>query len=278
MRHLTFLLMLFCPALLAQKIQIEGTLHDTAGKPLPSATVLLLTPEDSTLVTFAPSDSDGKFILKNVPARPYLLRVTYVGKRTVTRTIEAENQELLDIGVIVLAEEIKELNEVTIEGKAAPVVIKNDTIEFNASSFSTRENAMAEDLLRKLPGVEVDNDGTIRAQGKEVQRITVDGKNFFGTDPKVATRNLPADAVSKVQVFDKKSDQAAFTGIDDGQREKTINLELKEEKRKGAFGQISAGAGSEDRYQAKASINKFRKGNQLSFLGMANNVNEQASV
>src|SRR6185369_16332521 len=136
-------------------------------------------------------------------------------------------------------------------------------------------NASVEDLLKKLPGVEVDTDGTVRAQGEQVQRVMVDGREFFGRDPKLATRNLPADAVEKVQVFDKKSDQSVFTGIEDGQREKTINLELKEEKRNGAFGNIMGGAGTNDRFQGKASINRFSKGKQLSFLGMGNNVNEQ---
>jgi outer membrane receptor protein involved in Fe transport len=126
-----------------------------------------------------------------------------------------------------------------------------------------------------MPGMEVETDGTVRAQGEQVQRVTVDGREFFGRDPKLATRNLPADAVEKVQVFDRKSDQAQFTGIDDGQREKTINLELKEEKRKGAFGNLMGGYGSDDRFQATASVNKFSKGKQLSFLGMGNNINEQ---
>jgi hypothetical protein len=120
-------------------------------------------------------------------------------------------------------------------GEKAPVTVKRDTIEFNAGSFKTNANATVEDLLKKLPGVEVETDGTVRAQGEEVQRVTVDGREFFGRDPKLATRNLPADAIDKVQVFNKKSDQAVFTGIDDGQSEKTINLELKEEKRNGAF-------------------------------------------
>src|SRR5205085_275873 len=112
-------------------------------------------------------------------------------------------------------------------------------------------------------------------KGEQVQRVTVDGKEFFGRDPKLATRNLPADAVDKVQVFDRKSEQSQFTGIDDGQREKTINLELKEEKRNGAFGTMMAGYGTNDRYTGKANINRFSKGKQLSFLGMGNNVNEQ---
>jgi hypothetical protein len=273
---LLFLAFLFCHVSWSQKISIEGTLTDSVSTPLPSATVLLLLPKDSSLVTFAPSDGEGKFIFRNVVRQAYLLKVSYVGFSTYMEKIEPDQgMDLIQLGRMVLHEQTAQLSEVTINGEKIPVVIKKDTIEFNAGSFKTKQNAMVEDLLKKLPGVEVDNDGTIRAQGKEVQRVTVDGKNFFGTDPKLATRNLPADAVSKVQVFDKKSDQAAFTGIDDGQKEKTINLELKEEKRKGAFGQITAGAGDDSRYLGKASINKFQKTKQLSLLGLANNINEQ---
>jgi hypothetical protein len=172
----------------------------------------------------------------------------------------------------------RELDEVVIQAERPPVVVKKDTIEFNASSFKTQQNAMVEDLLKKLPGVEVDQDGNIDAQGERVQRVTVDGREFFGRDPKIATRNLPADAVDKVQIFDKKSDQALFTGIDDGQKEKTVNLELKEEKIKGAFGTITGGFGTDDRFSAKASVNKFGKTRQVSVLGMANNVNERSRL
>ena len=154
--------------------------------------------------------------------------------------------------------------------------MKRDTIEFNATAFKTNKNANVEELLKKLPGVEVDHEGNVTAQGEQVKRVTVDGKDFFGgRDPKLATRNLPADAVDKVQVLDRKSDQAIFSGVDDGQREKAINLELKEEKRHGAFGNVLGGYGTDNRYQAKANINRFDKGKQLSFLGMANNINER---
>jgi hypothetical protein len=263
-------------ALNAQRFSIEGVLNDSTGAPLSSATVLVLHPKDSSLVNFSASDVNGRFIIGNLNFQKLLLKITFVGYAVYSRIVEPQlGTDKVDVGVITLVEQSRQLNEITVTSEAAPVVLKKDTVEFNAGSFKTKENAMVEDLLKKLPGVEVDNDGTIRAQGKEVERVTVDGKNFFGTDPKLATRNLPADAVSKVQVFDKKSDQSAFTGIDDGQKQKTINLELKEEKRKGAFGQISAGIGEDWKYNGKASINKFRKGKQLSFLGMGNNVNEQ---
>ncbi len=271
-----FVLSFFVISAVGQKVTVRGVLLDSAGNALPSATVLLLSAKDSSLVNFAPSDATGAFELKNVQRTAYLLKVSYVGFRTLVRKLNLENSgSLLDLGKLTMETRVNELNEVTVTAERAPVVIKKDTIEFDAGSFKTKENAVVEDLLKKLPGVEVDNDGTIRAQGEQVRRVTVDGKSFFGSDPRLATRNLPADAISKVQVYDKKSDQATFTGIEDGQREKTINLELKEEKRKGAFGSVMAGAGSEERFEAKASINRFRKGNQLSFLGLANNVNQQ---
>lgn len=272
-----FLLLLSLPVVAhAQKITVRGLLKDSVNAPLPSATVLLLNAKDSALVNFAASTTDGSFEIRNVSKQQYLLKVTYVGYKPHMQRLDLTNTSGdFNVGAIVLEGVTNELDEVMITAERAPVTIKKDTIEFNAGSFKTQENALVEDLLKRLPGVEVDNDGTIRAQGQEVRRVTIDGKTFFGTDPKIATRNLPADAIDKVQIFDKKSDQAVFTGIDDGQREKTINLELKEEKRKGAFGSLMAGVGDQDRFQAKANINRFQKQRQISFLGMANNVNQQ---
>lgn len=276
MQKLVFILLFLSHATLAQKVLMRGVLQDTTLAPLPSATILLLSVKDSTLVNFSSTDKSGNFEIRNVARGNYLFKVSYVGFQTYTRIVDLNHtEEIFEMGSVQLLVETRTLNEVTITSEKAPVVIKRDTIEFNASSFKTKENALVEDLLKKLPGIEVDNDGTIRSQGEQVKRVTVDGKNFFGTDPKVATRNLPADAISKVQVFDKKSDQAAFTGIDDGQKEKTINLELKEEKRKGFFGNIAAGAGPDGRYMGRANINRFRKESQFSVLGMANNINEQ---
>lgn len=274
--YLVFSFTLLSFVVAGQKYIITGQVVDTLSNPLPSATVMLLSAQDSSLVSFAVSDGKGVFEMKNVNKGNYQVKITFVGLTPFVRNITTPaNGFIVDVGKLKLEPLSKELDEVVIEGEKTPVTVKRDTIEFNASSFKTKTNANVEDLLKKLPGVEVDTDGTVKAQGEEVQRVTVDGREFFGRDPKLATRNLPADAIEKVQVFDKKSDQAVFTGIEDGQREKTINLELKEEKRNGAFGNVMAGAGSSDRFQAKASINKFSKGKQLSFLGMGNNINEQ---
>lgn len=264
-------------ALYAQKITVKGKLTDSSGSPLPMATILFLNPKDSTLVNFGSTDKEGLFEVKNLNRAEYLFKVTYISQAPLFVKISPKPDDLvIDLGVQKMEPASTMLGEVEIKGERAPVTIKKDTIEFNAGSFKTQPNAVVEDLLKKMPGMEVDNDGTIRAQGETVQRVTVDGKEFFGRDPKLATRNLPADAVDKVQVFDKKSDQAAFTGIDDGQREKTINLELKEEKRNGMFGNVTAGYGTpNDRFTGRLSLNRFSKGQQFSIVGTANNVNEQ---
>ncbi|TAE35760.1 MAG: TonB-dependent receptor [Runella slithyformis] len=256
----------------AQKITFKGSVRDTANLPLEGATVMLMDPKDSSLVTFGRSQSGGNFELKNLDRQSYILKITFVGLRPYSQLIQPTDGDLGEIKMQAIA---KDLNEVVIRGERSPVTIKADTIEYNADSFKVQPNSVVEDLLKRLPGVEVARDGTVKAQGQEIRRVTVDGKEFFGRDPKLATKNLPADAVDKVQVFDRKSDQAQFTGIDDGQREKSINLTLKEDKKKGAFGSVNAGAGPDNRYSTRASINRFSKTKQLSFLGMGNNVNQQ---
>lgn len=279
MKNLYFLFVLFLIAghtSIAQKLSIEGHVSDTTGAALTGATVMLLNIADSSLVNFGVTDKKGTFELKNVQPASYWLKVTFVGYKTYTQRVDPPSTgTAVHAGQIKMKESRSKLDEVVVEEKI-PVVMKKDTIEYNAAAFKTIKNATVEDLLKKLPGVEVDNDGNITAQGETVKRVTVDGKEFFGgSDPKIATKNLPADAIKKVQVHDRKSDQAIFSGIDDGQREKSINLELKPEKRNGLFGNVAAGYGTDDRYQAKTNINKFRKGSQFSLLGMANNTNEQ---
>jgi outer membrane receptor protein involved in Fe transport len=276
MKKLYILFVLVSHLAIGQKIAISGRVADTTGTVLPGATVMLLNIADSSLVNFGLTNPQGAFEIKGVSNSAYFLKVTFVGYKTYSQTLQpSPGGAPIQVGLLKLRPAMTRLDEVVVEEKI-PVVIKKDTIEFNAAAFKTKPNANVEELLKKLPGVEVDNDGNITAQGESVSRIMVDGKDFFGgKDPKLATRNLPADAINKVQVLDKKSDQAAFTGVDDGQREKTINLELKEEKRNAAFGNMSAGYGTDDRYQVKANINKFAKGKQFSVVGMTNNINEQ---
>lgn len=275
-KNLWWGLVLLTQAALGQRSQIKGQLTDSTHT-LPGATVLLLTQKDSSLVQFAASNVQGFFQLKNIPKGDFIFKITYVGYATYIKkiSIHPEISTEIDLGKIKLTPQSKLLSEVVVKSEKDPVTIKRDTIEFNASSFKTKANANVEDLLKKMPSIEVGNDGTITAQGEQVQQVLVDGKEFFGQDPTLATRNLPANAVDKVQVYNKKSDQTVFSGVDDGQRTKTINLSLKEEKRHAYFGNDMGGAGTNNRFQAKASINRFDHGNQLSFLGMGNNVNQQ---
>jgi hypothetical protein len=277
MKYLALFIVLFSGSFIsAQSFTITGQIHDSLSQPLSFATVIILNPGDSSLVDFTTTNSSGSFEIKNVKSRTYLLRISFVGYQTYFETIQSPSSgNILDLGSILLSVQNESLGAVTVTADRAPVVVKEDTIDFNASSFKTNPNANVEDLLKKMPGIQVKFDGKIIAQGQEVKKIEIEGKPFFGNDPSLATRNLPANAVDRVQVYDKKSEQATFTGIDDGEKQKTINLKLKNDKQKSLFGNITGGAGTNERLKGKLSINRFKSGNQLSLLGMAGNTNEQ---
>lgn len=268
---------LFSGNLSSQNIgKLTGVVSDSTGGALSSATVMLLKKTDSTLVEFALSENDGRFTFEKISVGDFLLNITYLGYTSYYKTVSfSASNPSLDLGKVSLASQSTLLNEITVEGERNPMTIKKDTVEYNSAAFQVQPNANVEELLKKLPGVQVDRSGNVQAQGETVNRILVDGKEFFGRDPKMATKNLPASAIDKIQVFDKKSDQAEFTGVDDGQREKTINLTLKEDSRKGSFGNVNGGVGSEGRFQGKASLNKFGSKEKISFIGMANNINNQ---
>lgn len=216
---------------------VQGILLDTAaGKGIAHATVTVMKQRDSSLVSFTMTDAQGKFTLSGLAAGSYRLLLTHVNyhNRSVPFTVVSQ-QSSLALGNIILHDKSKLLEEVVVTPEDAPVTLLGDTIQYNAGSFKTLPNASVEDLLKKLPGMRVDKDGTVKAQGEKVQKVLVDGKDFFGTDPKIATRNLPAGMIDKVQVYDRLSDQAQLTGFDDGNSQKTINLTLKKDKKKGAF-------------------------------------------
>ena len=258
-------------------VRIMGQLVDSVSQEeLVSASVLLLQPADSVMTAFSISNSQGEFALRRVKPGNYLFQVTYVGYKSISRQLSVDNSSNeLDMGLVVMQPLTEMLEQATIVDQRIPVRIKKDTIIYNADAFKTQPNDVVEDLLKKMPGIEVDQDGTITAEGEEVEQVLVDGKEFFGRDPKIATKNLPARAIKEVQVFDKKSEAAQFTGIDDGIRSKTINLKLKEDFKKGIFGNITGGYGTEERYRADFNLNSFNKTNQLSALGQLNNINEQ---
>ena len=259
-----------------RNVSIGGQVLDSLECPMISATVVLLQAADSVISSFSITDAQGQFEMKRVNPGDYVLQISYVGYQSYSDSLLVDGEiEKIDIGAINMKTLTSALDEVVVNADRIPMMIKKDTIVYNADAFKTQPNDRVEDLLRKLPGMEVEADGTIKAQGEEVRQVLVDGKEFFGRDPQIATKNLPAAAVQNVEVFDKKSEMAEFTGIDDGQEEKAINLELKEEHKKGVFGSLSAGYGTEDRFRGNANINKFTKTQQISLIGVANNVNEQ---
>ena len=271
------LLLLLCLTAHAQnsgRFSIKGTVVDSTGAVLPGATIMLLLPKDSSLVNFGRTDEKGVLEFKNIKRIPHLLKISYVGYLPYEQEIVPTDDPVFDAGNIQLKILNQDLFEVVIKTARAPLSIRGDTVEYNASSFKVPPGSTVEDLLRKLPGMQVEQDGTIRAQGQEVQRVTVDGKRFFGGDTKMATKNLPAEAISKVQVFNGKTEQARLTGVEDGKQEKTLNLELKESHKKGGFGKATVGGGTKDRVEAKVNYNRFNDKQQFAVVGLANNTNQ----
>lgn len=273
---LTIAILGFATGLQAQKYTITGRVTDDAGEAIIGGSVMLLQAKDSILQSFAITGADGSFKFEGVPVGDFVFKSIYLKHNTFVTTLKVEgNEPQIVMPQVKMVPEASKLADVQITEEADPIRMKGDTIEYDAKSFKTQQGDNVENLLRKLPGVEVDSDGNIKAQGKSVVRVLVDGKDFFGDDPKVASKNLPAEAINKVQVFDKKSEMADFTGVDDGTRDRTINLTLKEEYKKGYFGNVSAGYGTKNRYEGKASLNRFADKSQLSFIGQANNTNQQ---
>lgn len=255
---------------------LKGKLLDSLNKqPLSLATVTVFKAADTAIITYRLSSPEGDFRIPNLPlGTPCRVVVSFSGYSIYRHEFTpTSDTPVVDLGSIYLVPDAKSLDEVLVVSERPPIVIKKDTIEFNASAFKTLPNALVEDLLKKLPGVQVDADGNITVNGKPVNRILVDGKSFFGDDPKMATRNLPANAIDKVQVADDK-DEMLRNGDDNiNNVGKVINITLKKGVKKGWFGKIYAGAGTESRYEAGGIANIYRDTLQLSVLGYLNNLN-----
>ena len=262
--------------LAAHDAVINGVLVDSQDTTeLFGATVkLLMANKDSTMVKGTATDGNGVFNIKGVKAGKYLLRFSYLGYNDVIKhvTVGQDGRDV-NIGVVKMDPNTIMLKETVVVGVKSPIVVKEDTIEFNADTYKTQANAVVEDLLKRLPGVEVGSDGKITANGKEVKKILIDGKEFFSDDPTVASKNIPAEMINKLQVIDRKSDLARLTGVDDGDDETVINLTVKKGMNNGWFGTVNAGYGTDDRYAGNVMINHFRDGNQFTILGGGNNVN-----
>ena len=266
------LLLLFSVPVLAQSSHISGTVADTVEKkPLVNASILLLRPADSILIRHVRSDASGGFHLARLAGGHYLILVTYPGYADYVDTVEVDSAATVRLPAIPMVLKSKLLQEVVVRGSKGAMRIKGDTTEFTADSFHVHQGATVEDLLKRLPGIQVDRNGKITAEGETVKKVLVDGEEFFGDDPTLVTQNLRADMVDKVQVYDKKSDQANFTGIDDGVRDKTINLKLKDSKKNGYFGRVTASAGTAGYYDEELMANYFRKKEKLAAYGILSN-------
>ncbi|MGJ1195416.1 outer membrane beta-barrel protein [Sphingobacterium spiritivorum] len=260
--------LMFSQPVFAQK-KLSGVVQDEKDKlKLENATVMLLTAQDSILVDFTRSDKDGKFTLNLPDTGSYLVISSYPKYGDFYSPIDAKNNYANFS--IALSTKAQLLEEAIVIGRI-PIVVKGDTTEYDAGSFKVEKNAKVEDLLKVLPGISVDASGKITAQGKTVEKVLVDGEEFFGNDPKLVTRNIRSDMVDKVQVYDKKSEEAERTGVDDGQKVKTINVKLKEDKKNGLFGKALAGAGTDDYYMGQLMLNKFKGSQKIAAYGLVGN-------
>ncbi len=281
MKHLSKLLILVMAlvAVAAGKANaavINGILVDaTDTTELMQANVALLQQDkDSTYVKGTITDFNGVFNLEDVPEGHYYLKCSYIGyEPTVKRVSIGADGRDVNMGMIYLNQNTIVLKETLVIGVKTPITVKEDTIEYNADTYKTQANAVVEDLLKRMPGVEVSADGKITANGKEVKKILIDGKEFFSDDPTVASKNIPADMINKLQIIDRKSDLARLTGVDDGDDETVINLTVKKGMNNGWFGTATAGFGTDKRYLGNVIANYFNNGNQFTFTGNANNTN-----
>jgi len=271
----TILMSFFGVVSFAQTGGIKGTIRDNGDSTIVAgATVDLLLQSDSSLVKSVLSDNTGAFILSGLAPDSFIVRVTNIGYQEYISLITLKDTER-DLGTLKLYKQGKDLSTVTIISKAAPVVQKGDTSQFSASQYKVNPDATTEDLIKKMPGITVDKDGTVTAQGEQVKKITIDGKDFFGDDASAALKNLPSEVVDKIQVFDKLSDQAQLTGFDDGNSQKSINIVTKSGIKNGQFGRAYAGYGTDDRYTAGGNVSFFKGNRRLSLVGNFNNINQQ---
>lgn len=260
---------------LSQSASVKGVLQDTVEfKTVAYSTVMAIKVADSTILRFTHTRDNGQFMLDKLPAGKIRLLISRPGFADYEDQFDLMEGEQKELGRINMLSKTNLLKEVIIRDRLEAIRIKGDTTEFLVDSFLTNKNASVEDLMKRLPGIQVDKDGKITAHGKEVKKVLVDGEEFFGDDPTIATKNIKATQVESVQVFDKKSEQASITGVDDGVKEKTINLKLKEEAKKGYFGKVAAGAGTEDRYEHDVMLNKFNRKQKFSVYGAASNTNK----
>ncbi|MFD2244681.1 outer membrane beta-barrel protein [Pontibacter ruber] len=271
MRKLFSLLVLLISVSQAYAQAVFGTVQSGTDKsPLPGASVVLKPTAEAGMLTTV-TDTEGAFRFDRVKSGVYTLEVRFLGFSVLSRNVQVQ-QGAVDVGVLALQEENNKLSEVQVVGRAQLGEQKGDTSQFNAKAFKTTADASAEDLVTKMPGVTI-QDGKVQAQGEDVKQVMIDGKRYTGEDVNTAIRNLSADMIESVQVFDGQSDRAAFSGFDDGNRVKTLNFTTKKDRRQGYMGKASAGYGTDDRYMVGASVNYFNNNRRITVTGLTNNIN-----
>lgn len=254
------------------KYELRGQILDgSTNEPMTVVTVRLLRADNGNLVKGATTDTKGTFVMSSLPKGEYSLSISFVGYKKKDLKVVLSTQEKVNLGKLKIEPNTTALKGIEVTGAIRPVVLKTDTVEFNASAFKVRSGANIEELLKRLPGVEVDADGNITYNGEKIEKIELDGRNFFSQDPKMATRNLPSNMVDKVQVVDKQSDESILTGIDDGIRTKVLNLSIKPDMKRGLVANANAGYGTEKRYTGDMMINFFDKNARYSLIGNLNN-------
>ena len=277
-RTLLYLLVaLFCPLMmLAQKVTVSGLIMDgTNNEALMGATVVLLQPKDSTQVAGVISDAEGKFKLPAVKAGSYIMRVSYVGYASQFKNLTlGKSTKTVDIGTLTLLEDSHLLKETEVVAKLAQVEMKADTFVYNADAFRLTEGSALEELVRKLPGAEIDDEGNIKINGKSVSKIMVEGKEYFQNDTKMALKNLPSKLVKKLKAYDRKSDYSRITGIDDGEEETVLDLTVKKGMKDGWVGNFDGAYGTADRYSGNFNVNRFLDNSYTSIVGSRNNTND----
>ena len=273
-----FFLLNFTSALaFAQNSNVTGLVNDGAKQaPVEGATIVIYLQKDSTHneIKSAVTNANGSFQLNDLPNEKYFVEISFIGYQQLKKLITVKDSSI-DMGTILLTSQGKDLAEVTIISEAPPVTQKGDTTQYSASQYKVNPDATTEDLIKKMPGITVDKDGTVTAHGETVKKVTIDGKDFFGDDASAALKNLPSEVVDKIQVFDKLSDQAQLTGFDDGNGVKAINIVTKSSIKNGQFGRVYAGAGSDERYAAGGNMSFFNGNRRISIVGNFNNINQQ---
>ncbi|HTD93621.1 MAG TPA: outer membrane beta-barrel protein [Chitinophagaceae bacterium] len=277
MKHIILLVGIVGLALSVNSQSIRGKLLDLSdNRPLSGATLTLTSIKDSTKFYNSVSDTSGVFRFQGITSDSFSLKISFIGYEQSPQLIAVtDSVPDVDLGTLFIPKASKELAGVTVVSQAPPVSQKGDTLQLSASQFKVNPDATTEDLIKKMPGITVDKDGTVTAQGETVKKVTIDGKDFFGDDATAALRNLPSEIVDKIQVFDRLSDQAQFTGFDDGNSQKALNIVTKTGMRNGQFGRVYAGYGTDDRYALGGNMSFFKGNRRISLVGLFNNINQQ---